>query len=100
MISTEEDGGGTVAIMAFENTSEKAVHLIGLNGDGGALLVDGDGFSTLLRPGNKGQSLDAIKIPPKAKVKQNLYFEGQPATVTGVRLWGKDIPLQIVEAVE
>ena len=83
--------GSTTVTLGFENTAETAVHLIGLDGNGGALLIDGDGFSTGLTLGNKGQSTGAIKLPPKAKTKQSLLFQGAPKTVAGVRLWGKDI---------
>jgi hypothetical protein len=78
-------------MLGFENTSDASVHLIGLGGNGGALLIDSAGFSTGLMLGNKGQSSVAIKVPPKARIKQSLTFKDAPGKVAGVRLLGKDV---------
>lgn len=78
-------------VLAIENTSEDSLHLIGLNSEGGALLIDTDGFATNIHPLSEGQLGEAIKIPPKAKVKQSLYFKGDASKVKSVRLWGTDI---------
>jgi hypothetical protein len=69
-IAIQQVGLGTEVSLECEHTSEQAVHLIGVGA--GALLIDGEGFSTGLTIGNKGKSTSAIKILPKAKVRQSL----------------------------
>ena len=35
--------------------------------------------------------IEAIRISPKVKIKQSLYFKEEASMVKGVRLWGVDI---------
>ncbi|MHB8879557.1 MAG: hypothetical protein ACYC8T_38170 [Myxococcaceae bacterium] len=81
---------GVTVVMAVTNKTANPLHLIGLQAKGGALLVDKEGFSTPLLPGAPGQLGEAIVVPPSAKVKANLVFEGEAAKAASVRLWGKD----------
>lgn len=82
-------------VISVENTGDNPTHLIGLGSEGGALLIDGEGFSTQLTPQSMGQLGEAIKVPPKAKVKvkESLFFLGDATKASSVRLWGKDIPV-------
>lgn len=81
---------GANVVLAVTNKTATPVHLIGLQAQGGALLVDKEGFSTPLLANAPGQLGEAIVVPPNAKVKATLVFEGDAAKVAGVRLWGKD----------
>lgn len=87
----EAKTGAVEVVLAIENTSDDSLHLIGLNSEGGALLIDNEGFATNIHPLSEGQLGQAIKVPPKAKIKQSLLFKGHAATAKAVRLWGTDI---------
>ena len=87
----EAKSGAVEVVLAIENTSEDSLHLIGLSAEGGALLIDNEGFATTIHPLSEGQLGQAIKVPPNAKIKQSLYFKGNAAQVKNVRLWGTDI---------
>ena len=81
---------GANVVVAVTNKTATPVHLIGLQAQGGALLIDKEGFSTPLLENAPGQLGEAIVVPPNAKVKATLVFQGDAEKVAGVRLWGKD----------
>ena len=54
-------------VLAIENSSDDLIHLIGLNADGGALLIDTEGFATNIHPLSEGQPGQAIEDSAKSK---------------------------------
>jgi hypothetical protein len=86
-------GSGVEVVLAVTNKAPQPVHLLGLHDAGGAQLVDKDGFFTPLLAGAPGQLGESIKVPPSAKVKVSLIFQGEASKAAQVRLWGKDLPV-------
>lgn len=80
-------------VLAVENTTDEPVHLVGLSEEGGALLVDAEGFSTRLAARDLKAMSKAIAVPPKAKVKAPLMFDPPDAAAATVRVWGQDLAL-------
>ena len=93
VLEAKASGDNAELVISFENTGDAPVHLIGLGKEGGALLIDADGFSTQLTSSSMGQLGEAIKVPPRAKVKESLFFIGDAAKAKAIRLWGQDIPV-------
>ncbi|MCY1080468.1 hypothetical protein [Archangium lansingense] len=84
---------GVEVVLAVTNKATQPIHLLGLRDGGGAQLVDKEGFFTPLLAGAPGQLGEAIEIPPSAKVKATLIFEGNAAKAAQVRLWGRQFPV-------
>lgn len=93
VLEAKASGDNAELVISFENTGDAPVHLIGLGKEGGALLIDTDGFSTQLTSSSMGQLGEAIKVPPRAKVKESLFFVGDAGKAKAIRLWGQDIPV-------
>jgi hypothetical protein len=74
-------------VLAVTNKTDKPVHLIGLDHNGGAQVFDTDGFAVDLK------GAETIVVPPNAKVKTELGFTGDAAKAAKVRVWGKDLPV-------
>ena len=87
-----ESGNKLEVVIAVTNKTATALHLLGMNDKGGAQLLDSEGFASAVLPGI-GQQGDAITVPPSAKVKASIFFEGSLAKAAQVRLWGKDFPI-------
>ena len=86
------DGAGASraeVVLAVENTTDAPLHLIGLADQGGALVIDKDGFASPLSPLDGG----TIQVPPHAKVKTTLTWKGDPGTAASVRVWGQELPV-------
>lgn len=84
-------GGAVEVVLAVENITDAPVHLIGLSEDGGALLIDADGFSTPLLSRAITELRQAIVVPAHAKVKAPLRFEAADGTPTAIRVWGHEL---------
>ena len=93
VLGAKVSGDAAEIVISVENTGDAPTHLIGLGSEGGALLIDSEGFSTQLTVQSMGQLGEAIKVPPKAKVKESLFFIGDATNAAAIRLWGKDIPV-------
>ncbi|XXF78992.1 hypothetical protein P2318_04355 [Myxococcaceae bacterium GXIMD 01537] len=89
---------GVEVVVAVTNKSPNPLHLLGLQDGGGAQLVDKEGFFTPLLPHAPGQLGESIGVPPSAKVKATLIFEGEAAKAAKVRLWGKEFPVPAAAA--
>lgn len=82
-------GDGTEVVLAIANITSVPVHLTGLAQDGGALLIDTEGFATAL---DTSLTLPrTIAVPPNAKVKASMTFDGVPSQAAAVRVWGQDL---------
>ncbi len=84
---------GVEVVLAVTNKVAQPIHLLGLQDGGGAQLVDKEGFFTPLLAGAPGQLGASINVPPSAKVKATLIFEGDAAKAAQVRLWGREFPV-------
>jgi hypothetical protein len=80
-------------VVAVTNKTPDAVHLLGLHDNGGAQVIDDEGFATPLAADAPGQLAGEIQVPPNAKVKVSLLFTGKADKVKSVRLWGRDVPV-------
>lgn len=87
VFEVKDVAGGVELVLAVENKTDKPLHLIGLSEDGGAQLVDKDGFSTPMTSGEKA----TVEVPPQAKVKHSLMFGGEASKVSMVRIWGQEL---------
>lgn len=83
---------GVEVVVAITNKTTDALHLLGLHENGGAQLIDKEGFATPLDAAAPGQLGGEIQVPPSAKIKVSLMFQGSPEKVSAVRLWGRDVP--------
>jgi hypothetical protein len=84
---------GVEVVLAVTNKAPQPIHLLGLRDGGGAQLVDKEGFFTPLLAGAPDQIGESIEMPPSAKVKATLIFEGDAAKAAQVRLWGREFPV-------
>ena len=89
-------GSGAEVVLSIENTTDTPVHLIGLQDVGGALLIDGDGFATGLSSSAIDTLGKAIAVPPRAKVRATLQFEGTADDAATVRVWGQDLDVPAI----
>lgn len=90
--AVEETDAGIDVTLAIENLTHESLHLIGLDGEGGAILIDPDGFATPLAKGSPGTTATAaIVVPPKAKVKATLAFPQATDGAAAVRVWGAEL---------
>ena len=93
VIEVLEFGDRAQVVLSVENLTHTPVHLIGLHDEGGALLIDGEGFATRLDESSLEALGKAIEVPPNAKVKATLVFEAAASEATAVRVWGQDLPV-------
>lgn len=92
--AVEDTDAGVDVVLSIENLTHQSLHLIGLDGEGGALLIDPDGFATALGPNAPGTTATAaIVVPPKAKVKATLPFPEAHDGAAAVRVWGAELPV-------
>ena len=80
--------GKVEVVLGIENLTATPLRLIGLTNDGGALAIDANGFATPL-----AAPAEAIAVPPQARVRASLWFEGDAAATAAVRVWGQELPV-------
>jgi hypothetical protein len=91
VVEVQSAGEGLVdVVVAVENVTSTPLRLIGLKDEGGALLVDDNGFATPLADGSSGDH-KPILVPPEAKVRTVVRFEGEAETAAAVRVWGQEL---------
>lgn len=87
VFAVEPGGSGPVVVLAVENTTDAPVHIIGLTSATDALAIDGDGFSSGLRPLDG----DTLIVPARAKVKARFQADSAGGPIATVRIFGQDL---------
>ena len=86
------DDGNLSALLGFKNATDKPLRLINLRQTGALLAIDQEGYSSAPLPGLLNP--DDVTVPAKTGVRQKFIFEGTSATVTSIRLWGRDFEVK------
>lgn len=82
--------GHVEVVLGIENLTASPLRLIGLTNEGGAVVIDADGFATPL-----AAPAEAIGVPPQARVRASLRFEGDAEETATVRVWGQDLAVPV-----
>lgn len=93
VLKVSKQGDDLKLTLGLKNASEQALRLINLTQPGSLLVIDQDGYASVLVAGLVNP--DAVTVPASAGVRQAFVFEGPVEGPVEVRLWSRKYPLKV-----